>query len=149
MSWVQKQRKASLFDQRMERHKLGSRGRGRGCFIGIPSAGEGVEFSRGRSSREAGAGAGAAAPHHSAHVARHLHLEWGCRVQSYCIRSSSHPQLEHWHSHFTPGTPVWSAGCEASARSTLWASESRLSTKAKKVRLYFTTQILFLFPGNS
>ena len=50
---------------------------------------------------------------------------------------------------FTPGTVVWSAGCEPSARGTLWANETRWSTKEKrKVRLDFITQILFVFPGN-
>lgn len=142
MSWVQKQRKAILFDQRLERHKLLLKRPWAGLLHRDP-------ISRG--------GGGVLAGQAQAQLLPIAGPTWpgtailnGVVVRSVpAYGQSSHPQLEHWHSHFTPGACFWSAGCEASARSTLWASESRLRTKAKKVRLYFTTEILFLFPGNS
>ena len=64
-----------------------------------------------------------------------------------CTGSLLAAQADVSGSPFTLGTLVWSARCEASAWSTLRARETRLSTKEKKVRLYFLTQVLFLFPG--
>lgn len=48
---------------------------------------------------------------------------------------------------FVSGTLVWSVGCEASACSILWTSETRQRTEKKKVRFYFITRIYFYFPG--
>ena len=55
-----------------------------------------------------------------------------------------HLKLRACGVRFPQGRPVWSVELEASARGTLRTSEP----STKEVRLYFVTQILFLFPGN-
>ena len=64
------------------------------------------------------------------HVARHRHLE-----------SRSHTQLRCWPQPFILRILAWSARFHTSVRSIVWASETTLSTKWKKieVRVYFTT----------
>ena len=84
----------------------------------------------------------------SLRTVRRCHLGLECGEQCFCAEPA---ELRRQCSYFTPGTLVWRAGFEATACSSLWASETRLSTekkKKKKVRLYFITQILFLFPRN-
>ena len=67
------------------------------------------------------------------------------------------PYLRCWHSQLTGGTLIWramyeAAVCAASKQSLVnkWnGNKWNLSTKEKKkVRLYFITQILFLYPRN-
>ena len=53
-------------------------------------------------------------------------------------------ELRCWCHHFAPGTLVWRARCKASAHSTLWANETRQSTKEKK-RLDFILLSRFHF----
>ena len=128
---------------------LSSTGRGQGCYIRIVrGAGRGRSFCRagGRAqlrcsgSRSQG-GQQNLCPRLTATILN-------CRLGSgFCTPRL--PELRCWYGPFTWGTPVRRAWCEASARRTLWASETRLSTKEKKkVRLYFITQVLILFPKN-
>ena len=106
-----------------------------GCFAGFCKQGGG------QSSRETGTGVRrtAHAPDRgldpeTLHAARHRH-----RLQLRVTRCASarSPELRRQRSRFTLGTQVWRAGSEASARSTPWASDPRLSTKEKTKRLDF------------
>ena len=132
-SLVQKQRKALFFDQGMERFELPELliGEVRGWSSHRACATPAPDLRAGR---------------RSMHTARHWHLELSvCRC--FCTRPST---LRCRHSHSALGTLVWCAGSKVSAHGTLWASETRLSTKEEenknKVRLYFIPQVLFLFP---
>ena len=76
------------------------------------------------------------------------HLEFQCCAHRLGTGSAD-SQAEIPAQHLALGTLVCSTGCDASARGTQQASKTRLRTgeKKKKVRLYFITQILFLFPS--
>lgn len=59
----------------------------------------------------------------------------------HCTSAHSLLTWASWRSLFTLGTLLRSARSKASAHGTLWASETRLSTKETKVRFYFVTQV--------
>ena len=115
---------------------------GQSCFTGFPTAGR--KWSPCLSGEAALLTLHITARGAFLHTTRRRHLELSV-MRSSCTWSWA----EVLGSHFSLGTVVWSAGCEASTRGTLWASETRLSTeeKKKKVRFYLITQILFLLPG--
>ena len=133
-SWVTEWRGASSLALK---HRLSWQAGGRGCFIAIPSAG------RGQSSHRLERGV----------------LPWlqiAGRAQRLCTRPATAilncsaallhavAELRWGHGRCTRGTQGWRAGCKASARGILWASEMRLSTKGKK-RLDFILLSSFYF----
>lgn len=69
------------------------------------------------------------------------HLGLSCCSQGLCCL----PELRQAQPFFRRNSGL-KCLFEATAWNTLWASETRLITKDKKVRLYFVAQILFLFP---
>ena len=68
-----------------------------------------------------------------------------------CTASAHGPQAEVWDTALPRQELRSEVQGQGLCHSTLWASETRLSTKegkeGKKARCYFLTQILFLFPG--
>ena len=125
-------------------HRLSLKGHGRGCFVGS------LHWEVWNS-----CGAGAAvlltAPDHSAGLSNSAHSP---PPPSWVAILHTVPKLRCWHSPFTRGTLVWRSGSKVTAYSTLWASETRLSTKEKKkVRFYFIIQIpeklLMCFVGDT
>lgn len=67
------------------------------------------------------------------HMAHACYLELQCPAQCFSLRCQSNGVLGH--SHF-PGGTLKGAKLKVSACSILWASETRLSRKKKKVRLF-------------
>ena len=154
---VQKQRKALLVDQRMERCELllwspgsSSKGRGWGRFLGFSSA------VRRQSCRKAGAavllrlqivrsvgcGASAQGPPPS-WIAVSWEVSWGrFRAQPWAevfVKPFHRNGVWFW-------TLVWRVRCEPSASGPLWASETRQGTKErKKKRLDFIVLPRFYF----
>ena len=97
------------------------RGRGQGCFLGISSV------WREQNSSESVAPV-------------LLMLQTAAQVQPLCTRPAAVLSWGAVVSGFPHGVPVWSVELEASARGTLWTSETRLSTK-EKVRLYYSDSV--------
>lgn len=79
------------------------------------------------------------------HMAHACYLELQCPAQCFSLRCQSNGVLGH--SHF-PGGTLKGAKLKVSACSILWASETRLSRKKKKLD-FLITQVLFWFPGRS
>lgn len=82
---------------------------------------------------------GTASLHKAAPTA--TNLNWGVVLRHFCT------QFPSWSDrciHFARGTLVWSADCKACAHSTLWAGETRLSTKENKMITFYYSVSIFI-----
>ena len=97
-------------------------------LYGVSSVGKGGDSREPGTALGSGSSAGAA----SLHTAHQRHLELHCT--EWFLRAPA--PLRCGCCHFASGTLFWSAKFKSSACGGLWANETRLSPKERKVRLY-------------